>query len=226
MSSLTTAIQDAQAPSRSAGSDVVTTEDDAAASLRAVALSTLKSRRKVHSAGVELPASLPPRPVPVTSQVELDYGIEDSAASRSFKSPSASATASTTRPPLPSEPMDVDNGPAREEGEISDTESTPPKSPLVKAPQTTLRDRPTHAGKRSPKDRPVESPTMPPPSSQNAVPIKTDPTPPPVPEVRLGSKAPTQGQITPTSHDESMLVDEEYVRPGLARMLNLVYGND
>lgn len=190
------------------GSESSTAADDAAASLRAAALLTLKSnRRKVHP-GIELPASLPPRPTTNEAPFELDYGMEESEAGASSQ-PQSSPTPVVTKPApvAASESMDVDEGQGREEGEISDNEST-------KSPQAPSRSVPPQLQPkaRSPlKDRPSKSPVM----------------PPPLLKAELRPHSLTESQISPPVHlthlslsfdNISMLIDECHARPGLARM--------
>ena len=86
---------------------------DAAASLRAAALSTIKQRRKPTQD--QLHSSLPQRPIPVG--LVLNYGDEET-------TPQTTAPASAVTPTVDSKiSVAQDN---REEGEISDTEDTSP----------------------------------------------------------------------------------------------------
>ena len=86
---------------------------DAAASLRAAALSTIKQRRK--PAQDQFHSSLPQRPIPVG--LVLNYGDEET-------TPPTTAPASAVTSTVDSKiSVAQDN---REEGEISDTEDTPP----------------------------------------------------------------------------------------------------
>ncbi|OBZ68743.1 hypothetical protein A0H81_11119 [Grifola frondosa] len=84
--------------------------DDPAASLRAAALLTLKSKRRK-----PLSASDAPRPVAVPPSIQLDYGQEEPSGASSIASSPAAPPAS----------IDVDDGQTREEGEISDSELPP-----------------------------------------------------------------------------------------------------
>lgn len=102
---------------------------DAVSSLRALALSTMRLKRRKDAmqnhqiAGPSRPYPIPPRPpVPAGDVDILDYGSEDQ--------PSAPQSAAKTAPTEPLDPLptvtttqtNTDNGDAREEGEISDEE--------------------------------------------------------------------------------------------------------
>ena len=176
-----------------------------------MALSTLRSRRKAHGNAPEPSAGLPTRPASSSQQVELDYGSEETPNGAPSKPPAVVASAVVPKPPSAPEPMDVDEGQAREEGEISDTESTPP--PKV-APQVPVRTAPARSQpiKSPSKDRSTKSPVISSPSigtsTLNRVEAKTQSSSdvPINPAVQL--------RATPLD-DDSMQVDEEYIRPGL-----------
>jgi len=94
-------------------------------SLRATALSTLKSKRR-RVGTVETPAAIPMRrPVPSKDLITLDYG-QDEASSSSAPAQSRDEESSFTMPELK-------KAPSREEGEISDEEDDttiiPPRTP-------------------------------------------------------------------------------------------------
>ncbi|KAF7795162.1 hypothetical protein EIP86_006311 [Pleurotus ostreatoroseus] len=206
MSGPTNPSQAPQAAPHASGSETTIAADDAAASLRAAALLTLKSNRRKAHTGIELPASLPPRPMITETPFELDYGTEEPSTGTSSKPQSSPAPAVTKLATLAtSEPMDVDEGQGREEGEISDNESTMP-------PQASSRSVPPQAPPkaRSPsKDRPSKSPIMPPPS------LKADLRPNSLPDTQI--KPPAHlGHLSPSFDNTPMLIDEDHIRPGLS----------
>lgn len=215
MSGLTTSTQTRLASDRPSGSDTSSSADDPAASLRAAALLTLKSNRRKATSGIELPPSLPPRPVTSTTSFELDYGTEEPAAGTSSKSSSVAPPAVAPRPPSapPPEPMDVDDGQAREEGEISDTESTPaPKSPPA-PPTRAVQSKPQQPPivKQPLKDRPNHLSLVPPPP----LPVKLEPKSSLMPEARLSPITLSKDRLSPSTNG-TILIDDTHVRPGLA----------
>jgi hypothetical protein len=151
----------------------------AATALREAALSTLKSRR--HPKPL-----LNPRPVVHDTSVQLDYG-------QAVDSPP---------PPVPSPPIqhhpEPADGPAREEGEISDSESAPTVAP---ARQPSLL-----------RASPVDAPSQ--------------PLPPPVKSLAYDqtSESLSQPSMSPrairtpdcyTTEPTRIVVDADHVRPGL-----------
>lgn len=181
--------------------DVVTSEHtlagsasptDAASSLRAAALLTLKSkRRKPMTDGSA--ANLSQRPVPST--LVLNYGEEDS-------TPSTPAPASDVKKVNPSpgkgkaKASDIEDN--REEGEISDTESNAPS----KAPTTKTSVADNNAIQATSKASPS--------SAKHPATIKQEPiTPIAGPSI--------VAELPARSH----LVDENHVRPGLASSYQL-----
>ena len=186
-----------------------TASEDAAAELRAAALRTLKRRKLNSNANADLSSTLPPRPVlRAAPSIQLDYGqAEPSSAPRATSSvvPTTSVDTST--------PMDVDDSQAREEGEISDTESTPP--PPVKPPATDL-----------PKSKPIalkpdlRNASPPPPVISFPAPrgppviVKTESIP-----LSISDLSPIRASVPPTHTSPSGLPfdpDSGYVRPGLS----------
>ncbi|KAI0826768.1 hypothetical protein BC628DRAFT_1319417 [Trametes gibbosa] len=167
--------------------------EDHAASLRAAALMTLKSkRRKNPFVKVEMVPA--PRALAAPPSIELDYGQEDAVVSSSIASspvvPPAKVVTCLTEEP---EPMDIDDSPGREEGEISDSEV------LQSTPQTKLEP---------------QSPVL----EQSAL-----PTPPiaSVPSSSIAVAPPPAAQpLLPHESSESLVaptpVDENHARPGLA----------
>ncbi|KAH9936663.1 uncharacterized protein B0H18DRAFT_328875 [Fomitopsis serialis] len=177
---------------------------DPTASLREAALLTLKSRRRKLGSGSE-PAGIPPRPqaVHVTSadsSIQLDYGQEEP--SGAFSTASSVPNLAPPAKPATPEPKE-DDSQGREEGEISDSESTP-ASPLPQ-PKVAQKAKPTPAPREVGK----------PPTPAKALPIKTTPA---------SSTGSTSSAVSTQSPSQLMpppppplpyLLDETHVRPGL-----------
>jgi hypothetical protein len=196
-----------------------TMDVDPAASLRALALLTLK-RRKI---ATETPASLPPRPIINDTSIQLNYGTEEpshsvpptdppiagSSSALRTTSPSASARKTTT-------PMDVDDGieQAREEGEISDSESAPaPKTASVPLSKTVPA---------KPKPSTLNLPMKPPPVAASPMTVasqlpKSEPAVHPLPDPPASAlSCPTPSSAhrhTPSEYSTDS--DDCQVRPGL-----------
>ena len=92
---------------------------DPAASLRAAALLTLKSKKRKATATPAAPHI--PRPFAAPPSIELDYGSEEPSGATTSKDPEAAAQPPKTVAAAP-EAMAVDDSQGREEGEISDEE--------------------------------------------------------------------------------------------------------
>ncbi|KAI0328887.1 hypothetical protein GY45DRAFT_941144 [Cubamyces sp. BRFM 1775] len=170
--------------------------EDYAASLRAAALMTLKAKRRKPATSHAEPV-LPHRAFAQADTIELDYGQEEPVPASSIASSPPAAPAKLPTPlPAGTEPMDVDNGQAREEGEISDSEMAPPTPKTKLEPMSPVLDKPP-------------APTPPKPSAPVGQQI------PSVPDVvpQTTSVLPHES-VTPSSN--AMLVDEYHVRPGLA----------
>ncbi|KAL6308413.1 hypothetical protein BKA93DRAFT_764728 [Sparassis latifolia] len=192
-------------PGSAPGSSV--TAEDPAASLRAAALLTLKSkRRKALSLLVEPMSSLPPRSPAVSSSIQLDYGQEEplSGASSVASAPTAS-TASHSTPPPASDAMEVDEGQAREEGEISDSETAPP-TPVPRPARLAVPEPP-----RPPPQELVKQPSLPkaPPPLINTEPVVLLP---------LDSASSVASASEPQLPSPALpyAVDANHVRPGLS----------
>ncbi|KAG6377068.1 hypothetical protein JVT61DRAFT_1118 [Boletus reticuloceps] len=129
---------------------------DMASSLRTAALLSRKRRRVDPDA-----SALPPRLAPELT-LQLDYGHDDPAA------PKLSPITPPTAPESAERTEDIEDGQIREEGEISDTETSPPprwsptppprlrQRPFVSQPQESARVEnpllsrlPSHAGARA-----------------------------------------------------------------------------
>lgn len=191
--------------------------ENTAASLRAVALKTLKAKRRKGPDGLDLPTSLPPRPTVNTPSIQLDYGSEDqpgtSAAAPTAGSPPVPvASVKSSTPPAPG-PMDVDEDQTREEGEISDSESMPPpKSPQVSRQNTR------HSGHPAPARTTSKDKQMPPPikplSVLPNVTVKLEPSPLQLPDPPP-SASQSSSRYPPAIDYEMYAIDEEHARPGL-----------
>ena len=192
MSGSLLAEQAQEVPSQLPSSDPPT--EDTAASLRAAALLTLRSKkRKVATNGSE--PRLPPRAAVAPPSIELDYGSEAAAGSSSVATPSIPAPIPSA--PVKSEPMEVDRSLSREEGEISDSEDPPVSLPPPPEPSTP----------RLKQVQPIAPQMLP-----LSLPIpKVEPMSP-----ALGLAAPSQPSVLPTAPSPQS-VDENHVRPGLPR---------
>src|ERR1700685_1616167 len=93
---------------------------DSASTLRAAALLTLKSKRR--KPATDQPSSPSHRPIP--PGLVLNYGEEESTSTPSTAAPPSAIAKTATSLTKTTTSEAEDN---REEGEISDTESTPPK---------------------------------------------------------------------------------------------------
>ncbi|KAF9267367.1 hypothetical protein L218DRAFT_955260 [Marasmius fiardii PR-910] len=188
---------------------------DPALSLRAVALSTLKSKRR--KAASSQPFTNLPRPVITDNSVQLDYGQEDQDTSQS----EVSTNQLSLNAPDPSDDFQT-----REEGEISDSEETSASRKTVESlappelPPSPIDPQSNISGEaQSPQD------TVPPVSASSAAILKTESPPPPNLLDRISEPQifdPCQRGLSESSHvadnmdvDTSPFVDENHVRPGL-----------
>ena len=169
------------------------TTEDQAASLRAAALLTLKSKRRRLTADSSQPV-LPPRPTVAPPSITLDYGTEEPSGGVSSTASSPAMQPVTSAPPVPDQ-MDVVDEQAREEGEISDSDSPPP-SPIMQ-PQP---DPPSPKVAQS-EQASVRMPPPPPPA------LKLEPMSP-----ALSSAAPQSATRTVASAPS----EQRFYRPGLA----------
>ncbi|KAI0338926.1 hypothetical protein BDW22DRAFT_660240 [Trametopsis cervina] len=196
--------------------DQATTSIDAAASLRALALSTLKKRKTTTATAADTPASLPSRPIPHDNSIHLDYGTEESSFGASTIASSSAGPSTTVKIPSPPQatPMDVDDDQTREEGEISDSESTPtPKPPQT--PPKTVPAKPQPTAPSLPM-KPRSSPL-----AKSAQLSHTDASTRPKSDISAPLRgqqtthlAPSSLPYTPPDHDMS-IVEDTQVRPGL-----------
>ncbi|RPD77480.1 hypothetical protein L226DRAFT_323500 [Lentinus tigrinus ALCF2SS1-7] len=165
-----------------------TSAEDSAASLRAAALRTLKSKRRKLTGSSE--PTIPPRPVVQQQSIQLDYGPEEPSGAASSIASSPALQPVTSSVPV-SEPMEIDAG-AREEGEISDSEMSPPPPSVKPQPEPT-------------------SPT----SAQPPQPV-VQMLPPPVPKVEPISPALSKAIAAPAATAAPLVTPDKYYRPGLA----------
>ncbi|RDX50329.1 hypothetical protein OH76DRAFT_1482464 [Lentinus brumalis] len=170
----------------------VTTADssaeDTAAQLRAAALRTLKLKRRKLTGDSE--STLPPRPIAQEQSIQLDYGTEEPSGGASSIASSPALRPVTSSASVP-DPMDVDSG-AREEGEISDSEMSPPPSP-VKPPL-----------------EPISSTSAQPP------PPPAPMLPPALPKVEPMSPALSRAVAARVATISQPTTSDKFVRPGLA----------
>ena len=172
---------------------------DMASSLRAAALLSRKRRRVDPDA-----ASLPPRLAPEPT-LQLDYGYDDPTATQSDRK--LSLALQPTASELSDHVEDIEDGQIREEGEISDTEASPParRSPT---PPPRLRQRP-FASQPQESAR-VEIPLPPHAPSRIEAPI-TSPLEPS--DVQAWHPAGVEPFVLETS---TYRLDTDHVRPGLS----------
>ena len=176
---------------------------DAAASLRAAALSTIKQRRK--PAQDQLHSSLPQRPIPTA--LVLNYGDEET-------TPPTTAPASAVTSAVDSKVSEAQDN--REEGEISDTEDTLP--PVAKSEPLPVKALRSH---HPPIDNiPVQGLTRDSVTLKNSGAIARTPTT----NDSLHSTGPSTSLSPSQSHTSHLanhppsafVIDADHVRPGLA----------
>ena len=160
-------------------------------SLRAAALLSRKRRRVAAD-----PPALPPRLAPEPA-LHLDYGNDDLVAVQHAQNQERSS------PQLSDHPEDIEDGQIREEGEISDTETSPPRRSATPPPRLRQRPFPSQPQERveicSPSH--IEPPT---PSPLESSPAQSWPT----------------ASLEPFALETSTyLLDANHVRPGLASSL-------
>ncbi|KAI0916831.1 hypothetical protein AcW2_007118 [Taiwanofungus camphoratus] len=181
---------------QSPGSGPSSAVDDPAASLRAAALLSRKPKRR-KLGDTEVSSGLPPRSLTSQSPIQLDYGQEEPSGASSAVL-SAPALVPAPSAPANSEPQDTDEGQAREEGEISESETTPttPVAPLPKEVSPDIKPQAKDKGKQSAQSKPPS--------------IKMEPTSVScIPELTNGSTPAVQ-----QSHPH--VLDAAHIRPGLA----------
>lgn len=177
-----------------------TSNVDMASSLRAAALLSRK-RRRVDPGASALPPRLAQQPT-----LQLDYA-NDIPAPRS--DPKLSPVLHPTAPEPTEHMEDVEDGQIREEGEISDTEASPPP-PRSPTPPPRLRQRPFPS-------QPLESTKVEPPASRIEAPT-TSPSEPS--DARAWQPASLEPFMLETS---TYRLDANHVRPGLSSSLSVLH---
>ncbi|KAK1232827.1 hypothetical protein PQX77_004053 [Marasmius sp. AFHP31] len=183
---------------------------DPTLSLRAAALSTLKSKRRRPASSQSLASQR--RSIVTDNSVQLDYGQDDSEPPKS--------DAYSTQLPLDASAEGLEDMIAREEGEISDSEEAAAQPKSVEQPPESSSSSVQHntetttsPGTRSPITKPSSLP-------DESVPLKTESPPPHSnlvdrisdPEKPPSAMEPTDAMDVDTS---GPFVDEDHVRPGL-----------
>ncbi|KIK57281.1 hypothetical protein GYMLUDRAFT_767922 [Collybiopsis luxurians FD-317 M1] len=180
--------------------------DDAASSLRAAALLTLKSnkRRKPNDQVAQ-----PSRPMIVDNSVHLDYGQDDIASSP------PEVPTRTYSPPSISPQNYSEDGQIREEGEISDTET--PTLPASSVANDQLQSAsPSSPSKRHAPFNVMHNESSHSNSHSNFSPISTNvESPPPNLLDRISDKALSSQTLAVEQTAVHPFVDTDHVRPGL-----------
>ncbi|KAG8214571.1 hypothetical protein J3R82DRAFT_9634 [Butyriboletus roseoflavus] len=171
---------------------------DMATSLRAAALLSRK-RRRVDSDAPSLPPRLVPEPT-----LQLDYGYDDPTATQSDRKLTPVLQPTILEPSDPIE--DIEDGQIREEGEISDTETSPPP-PRSPTPPPRLRQRPFVSQLQE--SARVENPLPPCPPSRIEAPIASPLEPS---DAQGWQPAGIEPFVLETS---TYRLDADHVRPGL-----------
>jgi len=209
------AVQDPSTKSSSSDPSSTITMDTAQ-SLRDAALRTLKAKRKRSPGHTQNLPTAPSRMRPTAniapSSIQLDYGDNESTAT-----PPKPPVQSTKTTPTPQPPPVVDPTP-REEGEISDSETTPaPAKPLDPPLNPTARpfqpSRPITPARPPSRMRDLKVVTP-------AADVKPEPTSPVIAMDLSAPRLPATTRSTPEIPGLSMphyVVDENHVRPGLSR---------
>ncbi|GAV99874.1 hypothetical protein LENED_001360 [Lentinula edodes] len=192
----------------------VASTENAASSLRAAALLTLKSskRRKVNPDQAQS-STLPIRPAAVDNSVQLDYGQDDAETDIASSPPEKPSLNQQPPPSIKIPEVDMEDGQVREEGEISDSEEVSPVIAAASVQSKTTTPSPT-SNRPSP---PKPSNNRHVPSSTFALKVETSSSSlldrmsavPPGPT----SKSPQRVEVTNGEH--TYFVDVDHVRPGL-----------
>ena len=198
-------------------SEQITASSDPASSLRAAALLTLKSKRRKPTTDQSISQPLPSRPPPLDIGFQLDYGTEDITTSpleRSAITPSDPIyTSSKSKSPVPTPTEDVQ---MREEGEISDEDTTPlphrKPSPEIQRPRSPpRRSASTPRGRRSTPPRSAG------PSTDARTKLSDRISGPPSPSISYVQDV-VSSPMTVDAPEvlDGPLLDVDHVRPGLA----------
>ncbi|KAJ4491496.1 hypothetical protein C8J55DRAFT_281873 [Lentinula edodes] len=208
-------------PSQLAGAEtskdvnpVASLAEDAASSLRAAALLTLKSskRRKVNTDQAQS-STLPIRPAAFDNSVQLDYGQDDTETDIASSPPEKPSLNQQPPPSIKIPEVDMEDGQVREEGEISDSEELPPV--IAAASVQSKATTPSPTSNRPSPPKPSHNHHVP--SSTFALKVETSSSSlldrmsavPPGPS----SKSPQRVEVTNGEH--TYFVDVDHVRPGL-----------
>lgn len=198
--------------SQPSGSDLAS---DPAASLRALALSTLKSKRR-KPPPTTMPYGLSIRPIDTTSSIQLDYGSEEPLLGVSTASSSPEVTTTPMAAPVNTSPtantqlaaVQGDPGDNREEGEIEEGEISDTEIDAVTSPKD--QESPEVSKARKPDELKVVS-------------VATPPSPPSPSKNRHWSSTPVVDRSAAggpsqfrSPSNPAHLVDAYHVRPGLA----------
>lgn len=171
---------------------------DSVSSLRAAALLSRK-RRRVAADAPTLPPRLVPEPI-----LQLDYGFDDPATIQSDRKLSPVLQPTTSEPADHIE--DIEDGQIREEGEISDTETSPPprRSPT---PPPRLRQRPFISQPQESARVENSLPSCPPPRIEAPIASPSEPS-----DTQSWQAASLEPFVLETS---TYRLDANHVRPGL-----------
>ncbi|KAL0069833.1 hypothetical protein AAF712_003103 [Marasmius tenuissimus] len=183
---------------------------DPTLSLRAAALSTLKSKRRRPASSQSFVSQR--RPIMTDNSVQLDYGQDDSEPPKS--------DAYSTQLPLDASAEGLEDMLAREEGEISDSEEAAAQPKSVEQPPESSSssiqhntETTTSPGTHSPNTKPSSL-------LDESVPLKTE-SPPPQSDLvdRISDPEKSPSAVEPTDvmdvDTSGPFVDEDHVRPGL-----------
>ncbi|KAI0693975.1 hypothetical protein BC835DRAFT_1351463 [Cytidiella melzeri] len=215
MSGPTSSDQPQDTAQQAASTDMSTMDVDPAASLRALALSTLKRRKITTPNSIDVSASIPTRPIINDNSIQLNYGTDEPSSGASFVDSSAAGTSSPARSPPPPIPpqttaMEVDDD--LEEGEISDSESTPAPKTTPAIPPKTVPAKPRPTALNLPMRPPASSPL----ATSSQLPktgTTVDSLPEPPASASVQSTASVQ-RFTPSDYKMD-LADDFEIRPGL-----------
>lgn len=213
MSGPTSSGQSEDTTQRASSTDSSAMAVDPAASLRALALSTLKKRKVAAPKAADPLPKHPLRPITHDNSIQLNYGPEEpELGASSTASPGGGPPRARLSPPPQTVPMDVDDEQAREEGEISDSESTPvtkvtstPPKTVPAKPQPTVLNLPM-----KPTTSPLAAPSLLPDTDTDAPTASSSLSP----SVSLVSPIASSRQVA-LSIRETKVFDGSQIRPGL-----------
>ncbi|KAJ3851400.1 hypothetical protein EV368DRAFT_43222 [Lentinula lateritia] len=193
---------------------LVASTEDAASSLRAAALLTLKSskRRKVNTDQAQS-SILPSRPAAVDNSIQLDYGQDDAETDIASSPPEKHSLNQQPPPSIKIPEVDMEDGQVREEGEISDSEELPPVIAAASVQSKTTTPSPTSNRPSQPK--PSNNRHVP--SSTFALKVETSSSSllDRMPAVLPGPSSKSPQRVEVTNGEHTYFVDVDHVRPGL-----------